>query len=276
MTKRKLLVVVAVVVVVAAATVTTVVLTRSNSTPSAKPCEIPKSVREKPVSAKTAPGGGGIRVVEQGFSQASADLSMGAVLQNTSDRTAYRTKVAFRIFASPDHEPSEPPEEVVMTTEIPVMMPGQQVGVGRGAGLGWGRVTSVATERKTTTWLPKGALGSQFVPTATTYKRMIPPYDVVRYTENSENCRALTNRRTAVVFRDAGGKIVGGDLADPDGKGRPVSGQQPPSSPSCSPGERETWIVPPTGAPPNVDGKRTRLYSYCDLNAPPSDVNQTY
>ncbi|HEV7977142.1 MAG TPA: hypothetical protein VGP60_20605, partial [Amycolatopsis sp.] len=83
--------------------------------------------------------------------------------------------------------------------------------------------------------------------------------------------------RTAVVFRDATGKIVGGDLVPPDGKGNPAgSPQQPPASPSCSPGERSTWIVPLQDIPQNADDKRTELYSYCDLNVPRSDVNDVY
>ncbi|RSM85756.1 hypothetical protein DMH04_16295 [Kibdelosporangium aridum] len=80
-----------------------------------------------------------------------------------------------------------------------------------------------------------------------------------------------------MVFRDADGRIVGGDLVPPDGKGNPVgSQQQSPSTPSCSPGRRSTWIVPLQNIPRTMDDRRTELYSYCDLNVPQPDVNQVF
>jgi hypothetical protein len=281
MSKGRLLVVTAVVVVVVAAAVTTVVVTSSTGTPSAQNCDIPASVVEHPAPAAAAPGGGGIVVAEQGFSQANA-VSIGAVLRNTSNQIAYRTKVAFRPFAATDSGPPKPLEGSLPTTEIPVIMPGQQVGVARGIQLGRGRIGRVDLDLHTTTWLPVGALGG-FSPTATSFESLMRavdrfglPITAVRYTEGSANCRPLENRYTAVVFRDAGGAIVGGDLTVPDGRGRQIFGLQPPSSPSCSPGKRETWIAPMTGAPPNASDQRTELYSYCDLNAPPNDVNRPF
>src|SRR5213078_176892 len=125
------------------------------------------------------------------------------------------------------------------TMEIPVMMPGQRVGVGRPLidVNATNKVTSADIDLQTTTWLPNGALGG-FTSATDTYESTSrvsssPPADAVRYTERSANCRALSSRRTAVVFRDANGKIVGGDLVPPDGKGNPAgSSQQPPPSPS--------------------------------------------
>ncbi|GLY36606.1 hypothetical protein Amsp01_026300 [Amycolatopsis sp. NBRC 101858] len=180
---------------------------------------------------------------------------MGAVLRNTGDRIAHRTRVTLKVVVSVDGLPPGPIQGPLMTREIPVLMPGQRVGVGRPLVdiSAANRVVSADVEVGTTTWLPA---------------------DVVRYTESSANCRALTARRTAVVFRDVNGKIVDGGLLPPDGKGNPAgSSQQAPSSPSCSPGERSTWVVPLQNIPPGTDDKRTELFSYCDLNAPPSDVN---
>lgn len=283
MTKRKLLLVAIVVVVVAAAGIAAVVLsTRGDESASAKPCDIPNSVQEQPASAKTAPGGGGIEVAETGVSS-SGLVTMGAVLRNTSDYIAYRTRLKLNLVLTLDGIPQGPMQGPPTTMEIPVMMPGQRVGVGRpliNVNLK-DKVNSADVDVQTTTWLPNGALGG-FIPVADTYEstsrvNMSPPADFVRYKENSTNCRALFSRRTAVVFRDANGKIVGGDLVPPDGKGNASgSTQQPPSSPSCSPGERSTWIVPLQNIPQNADDKRTELYSYCDLNVPPSDVNDVF
>lgn len=285
MTNRKLVVVVAVVVLFAAGAVVAVVVLGRGSPPVAKTCDIPGSVPEQPVPAESAPGGGGIEVAEQGFTQAF-EVRMGAVLRNTSDRIAYRTKVSFALGGYKEGgAPGGPPEGSVMTTEIPVMLPGQRVGVGR-AIIVTGRVTAIAVNRHTTTWLPAGALGGGYVPASAGYTATIRhpgprPNDAIRYAEDSASCRALVNRGTTVLFRDAGGKIVGGDLGFPDGRGNQVDGEQPSSSPSCSPGRRDTWIAPPSGAPPlgppsTVDDRRTELYSYCDLDAPPSDVNKPF
>jgi hypothetical protein len=278
MTKRRLVLSLVAVAVVAAAGVTAVVLSTGGE-PVARPCDIPDSVREQPTPAKAAPGGGGIEVVETGVSSTGL-VSMGAVLRNTSDRVAYRTRVALKVVVSVDGLPPGPIQGPLMTMEIPVMVPGQRVGIGRPLikVTATNKVISADVDPQTTTWLPAGGLGG-FNPVTDTYESTSrvtssPPADAVRYTERSANCRALAGRRTAVVFRDATGKIVGGGLLRPDGKGNPAgSAQQPPSSPSCSPGERSTWVVPLQDIPPGTDDKRTELYSYCDLNVPPSDVN---
>lgn len=281
MMKRKLLLSTIVVVVVAAAGIATVVLSTRGESSASKPCDIPDSVQERPASAKTAPGGGGIEVVEKGVSS-SVLASLGAVLRNTSDHIAYRTRVALKVSIVANGVP-QGLQGPFMTTEIPVMLPGQAVGFGRplinvSAST---KVTSAEIDPQTTTWLSGGALGG-FAPTRDTYESTSRvnaslPADDVQYTERSANCRALFGRRTAVVFRDADGKIVGGDLVSPDGKGNPAARPpQPPASPSCSPGERSTWIVPSQDIPRNADDKRTELYSYCDLNVPPSDVNDAF
>jgi len=281
MTKRKLLLVV-VAVVVAAAGITAVVLSNRGGESTSKPCDIPNSIREQPASAKTAPDGRGIEVAEKGVSS-SGLASMGAVLRNSSDHIAYRTMLTLKVFISVNGLPQGPIQGPPMTMEIPVMLPGQRVGVGRPLirVSATNKVTSADVDLQTTTWLTNGALGG-FTPTTDTYESTSrvsssPPSDAVRYTERSANCRALSSRRTAVVFRDANGEIVGGDLIPPDGKGNPAgSPQQPPSSPSCSPGERSTWIVPLQNIPQNADDKRTELYTYCDLNVPSSDVNDAF
>ncbi|MEU8630748.1 hypothetical protein AB0C38_01170 [Amycolatopsis sp. NPDC048633] len=278
MTKRKLVLAAIAVVVVAAGGVTAVVLA-TRGEPSAEPCDIPGSVREQATSAKTAPGGGGVEVEDKGVSS-SGLASMGAVLRNTSDRIAYRTKVSLDVIVSVDGLPPGPVQGPLMTMEIPVMLPGQRMGVGRPLITvnATNKVLSADVDVQTTTWLPTGALGG-LSPVTDTYEstsrvKASLPADVVRYTERSANCRALAGRRTAVVFRDAGGKIVGGGLLPPDGQGNPAgSPQQRPASPSCSPGERSTWVVPLQDIPPDAEDSRTELYSYCDLNLPRPDVN---
>jgi hypothetical protein len=235
-------------------------------------CDIPDRVSGRSGTAT------GIRVVEQGFTQdpATGIVRLGAVLENTGTSVAYRTTVTFHLFDAAHTELPEPGEPLAV--EIPIIMPGQRIGAGEGAYRGGAKVASVEISPGTTTWVPKAAVGS-FAPVDATYVRTarfnprIPTSVDIHYREKSSNCRALVSQNTAVLYRDATGKLVGGGLGLPDtpivfrdeqGKDLGAETRRPPT-PSCSPGERETWIVPATGAPTITADNRTELYPYCDV-----------
>ena len=132
-----------------------------------------------------------------------------AVLENTSTLAAYRITVT----------------SGAATVEVPVLTPGQRIGVV----LDKPAVGPVI-------WLAPEALGGYTPVTAT----VVP--GGVRY--SSANCRALTSRGAAAIFRDAGGRITGGERLSP-------------ASVSCEPGEREVpAVVPPAEVSP-----------YCALGA---------
>ncbi|MFL6122295.1 MAG: hypothetical protein ACJ73U_22080, partial [Actinophytocola sp.] len=163
----------------------------------------------------------------------------------------------------------------------PVLLPGARIGAGTGVVRTSTRVASVEVVPGTTTWLPETAVGAYSPVTArhVVTKRFNPalPATVdIHYRETSPNCRALVNRTTAVVFRNAAGAVVGGGRAAPDvpivfrdTHGKDLGGDwRRPSSPSCSPGDRETWIVPPAGQPATAVDARTETYPYCDLSGP--------
>jgi hypothetical protein len=272
MTRIRPLVYVAVVIVLAAVVV---ILARgrlpwSDARPAG--CDIPDRVSGQSGPAK------GIRVAEQGFTQdpATGVVQLGAVLENTDDRVAYRTTVTFRLF---DATHKELPESgAPLVTTVPILLPGQRIGAGTGTYRGDVRVTSVEITPGTTTWLARSAVGS-FRPVLATYERTarfnprIPTSVDIHYREKSSNCRDLTSLTTAALFRDPTGKLVGGGQGSPDTpiifrdeQGNDLGGEpHRPPTPSCSPGERETWIVPPTGAPTTATDTRTELYPYCDL-----------
>jgi hypothetical protein len=133
-----------------------------------------------------------------------------AVLENTSALVAYRIPVT----------------SGARTVEVPVLTPGGRIGV--------------VLDRPAlgaATWLAPEALGGFTPVTATAVAGGI------RY--RSTNCRALTSRGAAVLFRDASGRITGGE-------------QLPPASVSCTVGEQD---VPAALAP------GTEVYPYCDLSA---------
>jgi hypothetical protein len=132
-----------------------------------------------------------------------------AVLENTSTLAAYRIPVT----------------SGSRTVEVPLLTPGQRIGV--------------VLDRPTpgpVIWLAPEALGG-FTPVTAT---VVP--GGIRY--HSGNCRALTSRGAAVLFRDAAGRITGRE-------------QLPPASVSCAPGER----VLPGGAP------HAEVHPYCALGA---------
>jgi hypothetical protein len=224
--------------------------------------------------AALAPGGGGIKVVDQGFSQGPSGLvSLGAVEENTGTEVAYRIPVKFRLFDATRHELPE-----AAAGEIPVLLPGQRIGAGKGTYVRDASVVTVEPVVGPNAWLPRTAVGS-LSPVNATYLRALrydpdnPVHVDVRYREKSTNCRALDSRGTTAIFRDSAGRIIGGDsgwagmpltLRDAHGNETVVE-RQLPVNPSCSPGERETWVVPDIGAPTTGDDARTEVYPYCDL-----------
>src|SRR3954447_9519869 len=114
--------------------------------------------------------GGGVEVEDKGVSS-SGLASMGAVLRNTSERIAYRTRVSLDVIVSVDGLPPGPVQGPLMTMEIPVLLPGQRVGVGRPliSVSATDKVVSADVDVRTTTWLPVGALGG-FSPVTDTYE----------------------------------------------------------------------------------------------------------
>ncbi|RSD17255.1 hypothetical protein [Amycolatopsis eburnea] len=112
------------------------------------------------------------------------------MLENTSTLAAYRIVVTAG----------------TRTVEVPALTPGQRIGV--------------VLDRPAVgpvTWLPSESLGG-FTPVTAD---VVP--GGVRY--RSGNCRALTSRGAAVVFRAPDGQITGG-------------AQLPPADVSCAPGEK--------------------------------------
>ncbi|MGW5050275.1 hypothetical protein [Actinokineospora sp. NPDC004072] len=219
-------------------------------------------------------------MVEQGFSQDGDVVSVGAVLENTSERVAYRTRVLVRLFDGKRMWlPEEGAGEVRRVVEVPVVGAGGRVGVGveaRPARLHGGAravVASFEVELLTTTWVAGAALGAFRVVGADGVRAA---GGSVRYREDSPNCRALTSRGAAAVYRDAAGQIVGGTLEPAgalivfrDSAGAVVGGEpDPPESPPCSPGARTMWIVPTHPPPPAT--ARIEVHPYCDLSRPPS------
>lgn len=236
----------------------------------AAPCDLPSSVSTGP-----AANASDIRVAEQGFTQ-SADgrVSSGAILWNTGKDIAYRTRVSFQPFDS-----SQQPLGAPTVVEVPVLLPGERIGVGQDTLLTAGtHAASVRVVPNTMYRLPAGALGSYRPVTATELRTSHPDpqfagYVDIHYTDTSTNCGPLADDEAAVVYRDANGKIVGGAVDVPgslivyrDQRGVTLGGETHlPLSEPCQPGTRDMWITPDGDQPVNADQGRTVIYPYCGV-----------
>ncbi|MGW4523532.1 hypothetical protein [Amycolatopsis sp. NPDC004378] len=140
-----------------------------------------------------------------------AEAGAGTVLENTSTQFAYRIPVTAGS----------------ARVEVPVLGPGERTGVDAAGPVTLGRVV----------WLTPESMGGLTPVTAT------PVPGGVRYT--SANCRALTSRGGAVLYRTETGQLTGSD-------------RLPPASVSCAPGERELPVALRRGL-------RAEVYPYCAL-----------
>ncbi|HJP79612.1 MAG TPA: hypothetical protein VJ914_35400 [Pseudonocardiaceae bacterium] len=272
MTRVRPRVLIVAVVVVAVLVGGIIVLVKARWLPwnDAAPCDLPSSVTTGPASDASD-----IRVAEQGFTQ-SADyrVSIGAILWNTGKDIAYRTRVSLQPFDS-----GQRPLGAPTVVEVPVLLPGERVGIGQDTQLTVGtHATSVRVVPDTTYRLSAGVLGSYQPVTATELRTSHPDpqfagYVDIHYTDTSTNCGSLADGEAAVVYRDADGRVVGGAVNIPgslivyrDQHGNTVGGETHlPVSRPCQPGTRDMWITPDGDQPVTADPKRTAIYPYCGV-----------
>jgi hypothetical protein len=256
---------VAVGLVAVAATVAAVLHRTGTSSPATATCDVPST---PPVGVTTpadrAPDGGGIRVVEKGFTQISGSaytVSTGAVLANTSGQYAYRTRVTVSFLDSQHRSASDSGSHVF---EIPVIRPGQRIALGD-----WtyilakpasqpATVASIDIQVGATSWLPADEGRRTFAEVTSTTSRVqrstvARNTATVYYSATSAYCRDVSLRGTAIVFRDGAGRIVGGSF-DPN----PIDHQCPRGvSHGIADADRST--------PVDIDEGKTQIDLYCDI-----------
>jgi hypothetical protein len=266
----------AVMLLVAAATVVWLV-SRPRTVSVQQPiCSAADPLPPRPASPATAaPGHGGVRVIERGFSQLRQDgsvVSLGAVVENTSDLVAYRTRITFRALDA-QGQLATAAESTQLRQEIPVILPGQRTVVGVWAYVAdrprftKATVASFELELGTTHWWPRagdGSRGNAFAEVTAAYQRTdrydsaSPGSAIVYYAATSMACRTLTSRGVAAVFRDSSGAIVGGTLDNPQTSEYP-----------CSPGTHAESLGTLGLLPPKTDDSRTQVSVFCDLAPKP-------
>jgi hypothetical protein len=248
-----------------------VALSADRKTAPPNPCDVAGKIGESR-SVTGPPAGKGLRIVEKGFTRFGrpvGTVSLGAIVENTSDLVAYRTRIRFRVFDDRHHSAVAASSEKVLYLEIPVILPGHRIGVGDWAYLREGRsartvpVSGFEIELGTPQWWP--TRNTVFRPVTTRHLRternsVEHASGTVGYSVDSALCRPFATRGVATVFRNSAGAIVGGSFARDNSKDR------------CIPGKHTESVEAFGSVPPGIDDSRTESYPYCD----PAPVGDDY
>ncbi|MDG4791836.1 hypothetical protein O7626_39160 [Micromonospora sp. WMMD1102] len=221
-----------------------------------------------------APSGGAVTVIDTGFTQTENDsaVSIGAVLENTSSRVAYRTRAFFRAHAADGDYALDDPALFHYHFEIPIIRPGERAVVGTYASLNstnfrrtgiWLQVARAHLDLFRTQWIPETDTGT-FPAISAQPDPTQPPLAeddlvTVRLAANSNACRALGGRGMSMVFRNAAGAVVGGAF---DGTRE---------ADFCAAGDFSPRALVFGSRLPDADLARTEVNVYCDV-APSSGL----
>jgi hypothetical protein len=230
------------------------------------PCALASTLAPQPTAAaNAAPGGGGLRVVETGFTQsmggAGKTVSIGTVVENTSAMIAYQTRIRFRVYDGAHGTAVREDSGELLYQVIPVIMPKQRIGAGAWTNLISAvtgvvvTVASVEVELESSQWWP-AENGQQLAEvTAAHVSTTLDTIDngggFMRFTATSPYCRPVLDRGVATVFRNSTGSIVGGNFAWPMRRG-------------CQSGAYDDAVSALAPIPPATDDTKTVDYPYCD------------
>lgn len=168
-----------------------------------------------------APDGGGVRVVEQGFTETASPLTdqdnyyvtVGIMVENTSDYVAVATGIEVRLRdGSGDRLPHGLGDDG--TLSVPVLLPGQRFGVGATDLLDRGGTAELAVAvGEPAQWWPAEHRVAEFAQVTTGELSTIrdsPIELTLRFTIDSGYPVSVGRRTAFAVFRNAAGEIVGG------------------------------------------------------------------
>ncbi|WP_433063844.1 hypothetical protein [Dactylosporangium sp. CS-033363] len=201
----------------------------------------------------------GVTVAERGLSKGGSGrtVSMGAVIANTTDRVAYRTRVSLH--------PLDAKGNSVLRTdtwlhfEIPVILPGEEAVVGAGSDVDFGQPDRLDVEVNWThlVELDPGNLLLRPLPIGVqNISRAGGAMTVDFGVENGDGCADdRVERGIAVLFRDTGGTVIGGGFDNSK-----VANRCAGSS------DRQQAVV--KVVPPAADLTKTRITAYCDVADP--------
>jgi hypothetical protein len=215
-----------------------------------------------------SPSGGAVTVTEFGFSPTpnKKQISMGAVLTNSSTQVAYRTRIFFRAFTRKGANAISDGSHYFGHIEIPIIRPGDRVPVGdtlfvnpeqfnkTGVPLA---VASARLDLVSTQWAPATATATFPAVTAKLISANPPSIIVgavtVPFTATSDACRNLGGRGDTAVLRDQQGAIVGGVFDSSEQTG------------GCAAGEFGGSVATVDPKPSTADLARTEVSVFCDV-----------
>lgn len=251
-------------IVVLGAAARIVLANRADSATPTPICDLPTPPSAGVQPAGQAPGGGGLRVVEKGFTQlsGSADtVSVGAIVENTSRQIAYRTRATFRVFDRQRKPATVAKNDAFLRMEIPVILPGQRIAAGMsnyvreyGEADAPVMVAEFDLDLSTTHWSAPGDLAEVSADQIRVERTTIEEASgTVHYTLESGYCRDAFFRGVAITFRNSAGRIVGGTF------------ETVPQSARCHPGTSPQRAVTSRSIPTGIDDSRTEVSPYCDI-----------
>jgi len=262
------------VVIVVAAAVAVFLVRGGDDEPAAGGCRLVTPPSGAPIGPSS-----GVMVVEQGYTRIPSSgtvVSMGAVLQNTTDKVAYRTRVKFDVLNAAGTSVVWQKHHTFMVQEIPVILPGAKVAVGDALALTEsarpdpGAVARVSITATVSRWLNAGD-GNKGLGAVTTKlvadkgQRDADGSGSVSFNTNNANCAQMVGRGTSMIFRDPAGKIVGGSLSTE------------PALSACKPGSTtspDLAISTLRSIPETADLNKTEVTAYCDFNRPPRSTER--
>jgi hypothetical protein len=253
-------------VVVVLAVVVVVLLTRGDSDSPQGQCRLVTPPSAAPVDDTST-----VRVAEQGYtrvgSPALSTVTIGAVLENPSDRVAYRTRVTFDVLGPDGRSVVTDSFRRFQVLEVPIILPGAKIPVGDSlAATRLAEVGSVTIKPVVSQWLPAGGGNDGLAPVTATLvpdktTRDAEGSGVITYDARSANCTDLVSRGSSYVLRDAGGKLIGGGLSDePEPSGCDISENRYPNS----------FNTALRSIPEGADLAKTQVASLCDLGPRPA------
>ncbi|MEV4706092.1 hypothetical protein [Actinoplanes sp. NPDC049316] len=214
---------------------------------------------------------GTVRVTEQGFtrvgSPAGSTVTVGAVLENPSDRVAYRTRVTVDVLGPDGRSVVSDVFRRFQVFEVPIILPGARIPVGDSLGVTrLAEVGTVSVRPVVTQWLPAGDGNDGLAPVTTTLvpdktTRNADGTGAITYDARSANCTDLISRGSSYVLRDAAGKIIGGGVSDE------------PEESGCDTSENRysnTFTTAQRSIPEQAELPETEVASLCDLAPRPA------
>lgn len=221
-----------------------------------------------PPPAAASPDSSGVDVAEQGHSTVPGDyprISIGAVLRNTTDRVAYRTRVVFEALDANGTSVVTGPQTKYQMIEVPLLLPGTEVAVGDTLVAGEkSAVAKVSVTPSVTAWLPPtGIAPITATVDAGASSRAADGSATLSFTTKGDNCADLFSRGMTFAWRDTAGKLIGGNI---DG----LTNQS-----ACRTGGATrpvTTMSQPSTVPADADFAKTEVTALCDLQKGPGVV----